>query len=187
MAENPANKTSATRINAMERAEHALSLRRGGASFRQIGKALGVTEQRAHQIVTKALARYGNELRELTQDVITLELQRLDAMYLPVYQRASQLPPNDADEAARWSPDYEAIKAALDIAARRAKLLGLDKIAFDPETLPVVFQIGIGEQQQDRAEVYTPEEAARLSGVDPEVLTQVHAGTEPGQTNGPRE
>jgi len=50
-------KASAARIGRAERAQQALELRKAGWCFREIGRKMGFSEQRAHAMVTAELAR----------------------------------------------------------------------------------------------------------------------------------
>jgi predicted transcriptional regulator len=107
------NKTSETLVKASERASQALELRKAGATYRQIGEAMGFTEQRAHQIVTHELVRLNKDRAESAEGVRTLELDRLDAIFMGQYKQAK-------------AGHQGAVNACLSIMARRAKILGLD-------------------------------------------------------------
>lgn len=97
-------------VVAAERRWRALELRRQGSTLAQIGAELGISPQAAAKALDRALA----ELRpEPPRALLDLEQQRLDH-YL------SRLAP------AIERGDAEAIHAALRIAERRAKLVGLD-------------------------------------------------------------
>jgi hypothetical protein len=107
------SKTSATRIKAAERRTQALALRRGGATFGQIAAFLGVSEARAHKIVTQQLQRLNKTRAESAAAVLRLELERLDGLFMALWPKAR-------------SGDGAAVDRVLAIMARRAKLLGLD-------------------------------------------------------------
>jgi hypothetical protein len=110
------SKTSPRRILAAERRTKALALRKAGATFADIGRTLGCSEARAHQIITAELQRLNKERAEQAAEVTRLELERLDAMQLSIWQKATD-------------GDMEAIDRLLKLMARRAALLGLDKQA----------------------------------------------------------
>jgi hypothetical protein len=99
------------RVQAHERHLAALELRKAGATYQAIASQLGYAGPRsAHKAVASALKA---TLKEPADAVRELELQRLDAMLLPLWRRVQQ-------------GDERAIDTALRIADRRAKLLGLE-------------------------------------------------------------
>lgn len=113
MGQLPQSKTSSYRIKAAERQIKALELRKAGATLRQIGEALDCSEQRAHQIICGRLKKINDVRAGLTEDVRQLEIERLDAMFLGLWSRARE-------------GDEKAVRAAVLIMERRAKLLGID-------------------------------------------------------------
>ena len=106
-------KTSPKKINELDRRLEALKLRIAGKTFREVGEALGVTEQRAHQLVTEELARLDVERSEARKEALRLELERLDALHAGVWEAAAE-------------GDPEAIDRVIKIMQRRAALRGLD-------------------------------------------------------------
>jgi hypothetical protein len=88
----------------------ALQLRRAGASYRAIGKALNVTYQTAFNYVQAVMA----EMRALTEsereDYRTMELDRCDAMQAAAWQKAV-------------TGDLKAINTVLAVMERRARYL----------------------------------------------------------------
>jgi len=104
--------TSPRRIKAIEETQaQALEYRKMAYSFAQIADALGMkSPQAAHYAVNAALTRI---IREPAEDVLRLELERLDGMFSVPYQNACK-------------GDLMAVNACLGIMARKAKLLGLD-------------------------------------------------------------
>ena len=98
-------------LTATVRQAKALELRSRGLSYRQIAQELGYSGPAgAYKAVGTGLDK---TLREHSEDVRQLELERLDAMLDGVYGKAT-------------SGDDKAIHVALRIMERRAKLLGLD-------------------------------------------------------------
>lgn len=105
------SKTSVRRLSAVERQLQALDLRKTGASYPQIARALGYkSPSGAFQAVNAALERV---VREPAEEVRALELERLDRLQFAAWPAASQ-------------GDVKAIDAILRIMKRRAELLGLD-------------------------------------------------------------
>ena len=107
------SKGSKQALNAAQRHAEALELRLSGMTYRQIGESMGFTESRAWKIIMDELARLNKERSELAEDVVRLEVDRLDRFLLGVFPAAE-------------SGDEKAIDAAMKIMARRAKLCGLD-------------------------------------------------------------
>jgi hypothetical protein len=89
----------------------ALELRAGGASFRQIGDALGVSKVRAFRIVRAALDELVKHCQDTAERVRQLELHRLDRYRLALDSRKS---------------DPRAVDTLIRISERVAKLHGLD-------------------------------------------------------------
>ncbi len=107
------SKTSGRRIRSAERAAKAMDLRRAGATFKQIGSALKVTEQRAHQIITRELARVNAKLDMSREAVRQMENDRLDSLWSAMYPQAR-------------AGDPAAVNSCIRIMERRSKLLGTD-------------------------------------------------------------
>lgn len=105
--------TSPLKIGAREHEEKALALRRVGASYQQIGEALGITPSGAYRSVARVLARLRKTSDETAEEIRQQELMRLDEMQFALYPTARR-------------GDTKAIETILKIQARRAKLLGLD-------------------------------------------------------------
>ena len=103
----------AGRKRSMERADRVLQateLRRAGASYEEIGRALGISKQNAHRLVTRALAK---ALRDHAEHIRIIEEERLDKI-----QRAAW--------PAAMRGEVVAINTVLRVMERRAKMLGLD-------------------------------------------------------------
>jgi hypothetical protein len=104
---------SARRIEAAEKRARALELRKAGATYDQIAQRLGFSNRgNAQRAVLTALKEI---TAEPAVEVRQLELERLDAMLLGLWQQAR-------------NGDVNAVDRALRIAERRAKLLGLDPV-----------------------------------------------------------
>lgn len=94
-----------------EKHRKALELRKAGATYDQISSQLGYANRSvAWQAVRKAIA---DIVREPAEEVLTLELARLDALLLGCWSKAK-------------SGDTQAIDRALRIMERRAAYLGID-------------------------------------------------------------
>jgi hypothetical protein len=93
-----------------ERRRLALSLRLAGATYEEIGRQLGCSAPGALHLVTRAVRDAG---RDPAEQLLRLELDRLDRLQLGVWQRA-------------LNGDVEAMDRVLKLMGRRAKLLGLD-------------------------------------------------------------
>lgn len=106
------SKLSKDQMEAVTRERHALALemRKFGYSYDQIGEHFETTSAAARGLVKTAMEQ---AIREPGQEVIDLELQRLDQLYRLAF-------------AAACGGDTDAITKCLAIQQRRAKYLGLD-------------------------------------------------------------
>lgn len=106
-----ANKSHPITIAAKVKAAKAVELRMEGKGFPEIAKELGYnSRQAAHDAVMRALRE---TLREPCEELIRLDLERLDALWQIQYLTAQ-------------GGDPQAMAACMKIMERRAKLLGLD-------------------------------------------------------------
>src|SRR5262245_60858052 len=96
-----------------DRAVKALELRIAGATYRQIGAQLGVSECTAYYDVQDELGRLDAIGKEKAERLRDLEIRRLDALTVALAPGIQ-------------SGDVRAILAAVRVMERRAKLLGLD-------------------------------------------------------------
>lgn len=105
------SRTSPRRIAATEKQVQNLELRKRGLSYNVIAQKLGYkSPQAAYEAAMSALAKM---LQEPAAEVRQLEIERLDALMVPLAPRLRR-------------GDYQAIDRALKIMERRARLLGLD-------------------------------------------------------------
>lgn len=104
-------KTSPEVVEAKVRAAQALKLRMEGKTFEAIAEELGYAgKQGAYDAVRRSLAEI---TREPAEELIRLDLERLDAMWGVHYLNAQ-------------GGDVQALAACLKLMERRARLLGLD-------------------------------------------------------------
>ncbi len=101
------------RAQAAARRLQALELRKGGATYRQIGERLNVSEAQAFRDVDHALGMLAKLTEGEAEKVRALEVARLDSVLLPMLQQAKR-------------GSQGAVDRVLRIMERRAKLLGLD-------------------------------------------------------------
>ena len=100
-------------VESQEREAQALELRRAGANYRAIAKALSCSVAMAHKYVARAMRRLISKCEEQAEEVRTLELDRLDAMLMGLWPNATKGNP-------------QAVAQVLRIMERRATMLGLD-------------------------------------------------------------
>lgn len=100
--------------------EQALALRIGGATYRAIARAMGISPSTAHDYVTEGLNEVEQRNDEATEEVRRLELQRLDAIFLKLWPK----PPQGSSTIPKLDP--RTADTLLRVMERRAKLLGLD-------------------------------------------------------------
>lgn len=98
---------------AAERRLKALQLRMAGASYRAIAGQLNISLAQAHEDVQRELEGIAEKSQAEAAHVRTLELERLDAMTMAIWQQVRQ-------------GNQGAIDRALRVMERRAKLLGID-------------------------------------------------------------
>jgi hypothetical protein len=101
------------REKAAARRLQALELRKGGASYRQIGERLGVSDCQAHNDVSRCLDNLSKLADDVAGHLRTMEEARLDALLLAVMPQARQ-------------GNLGAVDRVVRIMERRARLLGLD-------------------------------------------------------------
>lgn len=106
-------------LSALERQRVALELRKQGFTYEEIGTHLGVTRQAAHQMVKRAIKVISEEVHETADDVLQIELQRLDRMLIRLWRQA--FPKDENAEV-----NHRIVETMLKIMDRRAKYLGLD-------------------------------------------------------------
>jgi hypothetical protein len=105
------SKHSPARVKAAERQRNAMELRKAGATYAAIANELGYSDARsAERAVIAGLRAAG---REASEDLLPLELDRLDRLQAGVWADAI-------------GGDVPAVLACLRIMERRAKLTGLD-------------------------------------------------------------
>jgi hypothetical protein len=96
----------------------ALELHRNGATFAQIGAALGIGRKAVSKLIEREMARQRHEARENASAALGLELERLDAA-LRVACAVMNNPGAGADSRLR------AIDRVLKVSHLRCRLLGL--------------------------------------------------------------
>jgi hypothetical protein len=101
------------RIKKAHRGLEALGLREAGLTYRAIGEKMGISEERAWELVTEEFDRLNAERTEKAEAVIRLELERLDKIHQTLWARCQE-------------GDLKAIATLLKTMERRAALLGLD-------------------------------------------------------------
>jgi hypothetical protein len=107
------SKTSPQKIEGTEGQLRAMALRRQGKTYDQIGRAMGVSRQRAYQLVKAAFDRLNKELSETTEEVRSLMGERLERLLRAVWLQATK-------------GDLKAVATALSVFDRQSRLFGLD-------------------------------------------------------------
>ena len=98
------------------RAQKALELRIAGGTYRQIAQELGVSHTVIFENVLWALEERAEERGKLSDQLVQMELERLEKMTLSLWPRVR-------------NGDEKAINTLVRVMDRRAKLLGLDQPA----------------------------------------------------------
>jgi hypothetical protein len=111
------------RVNAARRRAEALRLRALGRQYQEIGRHLGVSKQRAFQLVADGLRDMLAESRELARTLLAQELRRTEELWAFYHARYAA------------NPTPSVAEALLRVAAIRARLLdgvGRDEEPDDP-------------------------------------------------------
>jgi hypothetical protein len=98
-------------VKTREQQRQAVELRKGGASYLEIGEVLGVKNTRADNIVMAAIDELGTITREGAAQIKQMELEHLNSMHMSLWPQ-------------RKNP--RVVDSLLRIQERRARLLGLD-------------------------------------------------------------
>jgi hypothetical protein len=138
-------RTDKGRLRAEAHRAKAVQLRLAGASYEQIGQQLGFTRQHAYYLVSTAMARTRARTAETTELVRDLDLSRLDALLLGIWQTAA-------------TGNLLAIDRVLKIMERRASLLDLSG---DTAALEQLGQGLLGLVQRTREQHTNGQHAAR--------------------------
>lgn len=120
------NAQTAERLEAAKRRAFVLQARKAGATYREIAALAlrtfgadalpkGWDERYAYKDIKRELDKLRAEIADSAENVLALELQRLDDLLKGLWA-----------EAAKQQPDYKAVDRVLRVMERRAKLLGLD-------------------------------------------------------------
>src|SRR5262245_42018072 len=97
-------------IERAQRRAQALALRLAGNTFAQIGAALGVSEQRAHKLVTEELKRINERRQTDAEELRRLEEERIDALLAelwPLTRTRTVAVPGKPDEDGNPGPPVE--------------------------------------------------------------------------------
>lgn len=146
---------SVRNLAARQREQKAIALRKAGATYDQIGGALGVAPLSAYRIVKRAIDRVIDLYKPDAEHVRALELERLDSMFFKVWSILNET----GQEAATV---LGAVDRLLKIQERRARYMGLDK------ELPPMFNLnlnmpGSSVNQSDRNMVLPVLKSATMS------------------------
>ena len=150
-------KTDTRTLRAEVQREQAVQLRLAGATYGQIGKQLGCTKQNAYYLVSTALARTRARSDDTVEEMRALDLGRMDALLLGIWQQAA-------------TGNLLAIDRVLKILERRAKLCGLDAPTKVAPTTP------------EGAAAWQPEQAPEDFYQDVLQILAEHGGLHPNGT-----
>ena len=106
------SKTSKSKIDSTANAVKSLELRKKGCSYREIARELKISVGVAHKYVSAALAELNESLKEETEQLRAIELERLDDLQIGIWKKAI-------------GGDLFALDRVLKIMAQRAELTGI--------------------------------------------------------------
>lgn len=123
--------TSPERCIAVDHRTTAMELRIRRLTYKQIGEAMSITEQRAYQLVSEGLAMAVQHLASTASELRELETQSLQTLYRRAYLRATWAPPRMPDvptspDVPPYEMDYQAAHLCVRISERLSKLHGID-------------------------------------------------------------
>ncbi len=107
------SKTSGRRLSAEQTRANVLALRLAGATWREIGNAVGISHQRAHRLFAEVLGRTRKLTDEKAAQLREVEAQRLEAATKAIWARVIQ-------------GELAALDRFTRLSERRSALLGLD-------------------------------------------------------------
>lgn len=93
--------------------QRALTLRSRGLDYEEIAEQMRISRPMAAKAVRRGFARYRQECKEAVDQILHLEMHRLDMLFVSAFQLAA-------------AGNMEATQTCLKIMERRAKFLGLD-------------------------------------------------------------
>ena len=140
-----------------EKRRQALVLRRSGATYEQIGRSMGYSTQRAHKVVTEELQEIRNSLTEEAEDLLQLQLQRIDALMMAHFPAATrtqrQVSETHEDgtvttKVIPCEPSRSAAYLVLRLIEQQSRLAGISNMQ-EGGVIPLYFEIGIGEAPID--------------------------------------
>jgi len=105
--------TSAIKLKGAERRIDVLNARKTGATYNEIATQFEISPTRAYQMVREELEKLTAERTELREEVMQIEMERLDGLFSKAWEKA-------------MAGDLRAIDACLKVMDRRAKMLGID-------------------------------------------------------------
>lgn len=142
------SKASAKRVRGADNRKRALELRKSGATYRQIGESIGISMQRAHQLVVDELECLAQLRLRNADELRLLELERLDMASIPTLAKLKK-------------GCMRAANVWIKLSESRRKLLGVDAPVKIAPTNPV----GDKAYQPMDLSRYTESQLARLAEV----------------------
>lgn len=122
LACDPNSPRSMMRVRAADRRRRSLELRAAGLTFQRIGDELGISDERARQLVNEGLEETRLAIAENAEELRTLEAERLDRAAAVLWPRVIE---GDLRAHDRWLKNRESYR----------RLVGLDRM---PDAAPRV-------------------------------------------------
>lgn len=117
-------KTDMERVKMEARREQVFNMRRNGASFREIARALNTTEATTHRDYTAVMQRVIENNNDSADAHRQLELTRLDALLVRLHPLVMPSPEKSGEPVP--PPNLKAVDRYLRVLDMRVKLLGLN-------------------------------------------------------------
>lgn len=109
---SPNRPTSVVSTNTAIRMGEALRYRESGLKYRQIAEKMECSIATAHELVVRGLEQLNDQAMETAAQIRTIELNRLDEMWMELERKKDQSP--------------KVLETKIKVMERRARLLGLD-------------------------------------------------------------
>jgi len=114
-------------VQSLERELQMLEMRKMGYTYSQIAERYNISTPKAYRIVQRAIERYRAKVIESAEQLLQMELMRLDALLVTHMPRALE-------------GDHASTRRVIEIIALRAKLLGLEQTAMLPSDVTITLQ-----------------------------------------------
>ena len=149
MAEEDRSGATVTREFLAERDVRMFKMRQAGVASQEISRRFGVSSSAVSRAVNRQLEKLNAEALLAYQEVLRLELERLDSLQAAIWPMTQhRLVTLDDGTDVAVEPDLKALQQVLSIMDRRSKLLGMEQ-----RNVSVQMDVALSQPNQIRASV----------------------------------